>query len=522
MSSLPETLFFKVSGKSAPDLHPGDNLPPGWSLKQLSSHREKQVFYDTFEDQAFQKGLAVMRNRGKLCVTELDAGTLLAEEKFSSTPASFFATSLPAGKTRELLERCSDLRAFIRICSIDTVIASWRIMDGNDKTIAILNSESMHLADETDSEAFAEFYAITPLKGYHKELAIMLKALPEHVDAYRIVGFRERFLMIMAAAKHDMLSYSSKLLLQLDREASIHENARRLLRFTTSVMRMNEAGIRKEIDTEFLHDYRVALRRSRSILRQLKGVFDPQETAWFLTGLRDLGKQTNQLRDGDVYLLHRDCYAELLPPFLRPSLDEFFGDIATARKLQQKLFCSYLSSPVYTEFMEAWEKFIGREELPDPEKAPRSALPTREVAESSVRKAWKKVIVHGRRIGREATDAELHQLRIDCKKLRYLLEFFSSLFPEKTAARVVRQLKELQDNLGEFVDLSVQLDFLKQRLESRQAVSGSDSQTAAIGGLVAVLYQKQEESRLQFHETFTKFDDDGTREMFDELVTSLQ
>ena len=522
MSTLPETLFFSVKGEASPDLYPGNNLPSGWSLKQLSSRRERQIFYDTFEDQAFQKGFAVTRNRGTLQLKELDSGALLAEERFPGTPASFFSKSLPPGRARELLESCNALRAFIRICSIDSVIASWRITDSNEKTIAILNSESMHLADGRSSGPFANFYSITPFKGYHKELAMMLKALPDHVDRYRIVGFRELFLIIMEAGGHDMLGYSSKLLLQLDSEATIHENARRLLRFTTSVMQMNEAGIRKEIDTEFLHDYRVAIRRSRSVLRQLKGVFDPHETSLFLAGLRELGKQTNKLRDGDVYLMHRDDYATLLPPFLRPSLDQFFSDIAASRKAEHKQFCNYLSGSGYREFMESWVEFIGRVELPDPEKAPKSALSTRVVAERSVTKSWKKVIVHGRRIGREATDAELHQLRIDCKRLRYLLEFFSSLFPQKTAARVVRQLKELQDNLGEFVDFSVQLEFLKHSLEALPTDNASLPQAAAIGGLVAVLYGKQEDARLQFHETFTKFDDDETRELFDELVISLQ
>ena len=54
------------------------------------------------------------------------------------------------------------------------------------------------------------------------------------------------------------------------------------------------------------------------------------------------------------------------------------------------------------------------------------------------------------------TDEDLHNLRIDCKKLRYLLEFFTSLFPKTQMKLLIKQLKQLQDNLGDFNDLSVQ------------------------------------------------------------------
>ena len=523
MSTHPESLYFRVIEAEPADMAPGSGLPDGWALVMISSRKERQIIYDTFEDHAYHKGLTVVRKKGGLEVSRLETGEIVANAPLAGAPSRFFPDDLPPGNARAALERCSYIRAFIRICSVDLSIASWKILDDNQKTVAILTSEAFRHSDGKNPEAIARFYSVTPFRGYHRELARILRALPEPVDAYRVTGYRERHLMIIESAGYTIGGYSPKLMLQLDPDATIHESLRRFLQFTSTVMRQNEPGIRKELDTEFLHDYRVALRKSRSMLRQLKGVFDPHRTAWALSGLRDLGKRTNQLRDCDVYLLRKDEYPLLLPPSLRPPLARFFDTLETERRLLQRQFRMYLSSAEYRAFMAALQGFVEDDELPDQELAPNSALSTRAVAVSAVRKTWKKVISLGRRIGPDAHDSELHELRIACKKLRYILEFFSSLFPAKTAGRLVGHLKELQENLGEFVDISVQTTFLLTRLESMPTDSRDPIDlSAAIGGLVAALYRKQECARDQFGETFARFDDEQTRDLFEELLNSLQ
>ncbi|NTU92916.1 MAG: CHAD domain-containing protein [Chlorobiaceae bacterium] len=521
MDTHPDTLYFRTIGSDGPEPTPGSTLPGEWNLVPISSRNERHSFYDTFENHAFQKGMLVVRRKGHLEVTGLDNGKVLAETEFKGTPAAFFPESLPEGAARELLLQCSSLRAFMKTCSVEISISSWRILDDNQKTIAILNSETMRPSGETTSTPFARFHSITPLKGYHRELARMLRALPEPVDAYRVTDFRERVLLMLKSCDHIIGDYSSKLRLQLDPEATVHENVRRLLQFTTSVMKSNETGIRQHIDTEFLHDYRVAIRRSRSIVRLLRGVFDPHRTAWLLGGLRDLGKRTNQLRDRDVYLLRDEAYTRLLPQRLRPALDRFFDELETERKQLHRKFCHYLASREYRTFMQGLETVMSDVAMPDQELAPNAALPTRTVASRSIRKSWKKVIIHGRKIGTGTPDSELHELRIHCKKLRYLLEFFSSLFPPKEVGRLVGDMKELQETLGDFVDLSVQIEFLLGRLGTLPHDRAGIDEAAALGGLVSALYRKQAHARKKFGETFEKFDDEQTRDLFDNLINSL-
>ena len=105
-------------------------------------------------------------------------------------------------------------------------------------------------------------------------------------------------------------------------------------------------------------------------------------------------------------------------------------------------------------------------------------------------------IQKGNQIGTSITpsspDVLLHKLRIECKKLRYLLEFFSSLFAQKEINYLIKQLKILQDNLGDLNDLSVQQDTLRKYVET-----DSNKRTLlALGILIGKLNARQVKVRL--------------------------
>ncbi len=520
MHDTPKTIYFRLNRADLLESLPKKILPflPfGWKLKTLSLTKERQDFYDTFEWQAFSRGVVIIKTKRVLSLADLNTGHEITSVPFTRNPVSFFSDALSAGKLKEKLCSCSNIRAFIRLCSINVSIRSYQILDDNEKTLAILTAKSLSLANREKPNPFLHIVSLSPLKGYEKEMTPIETSLLDNDEACNRLDLREFFGLIMKAAGHNVQDYSSKIRLTLNPNAPVHESAQRLLQFTCSVMRQNEDGIKKNIDSEFLHDYRVAIRRTRSILKQLKGVFDTSEIAYYLNFFRDLGRRTNELRDSDVYLLRQTTYFHYLPPLLRPSLKLFFSDIALSRKTKHKQFCNYIASDDYLSFLDKWDAFINRPSLPETELAPNASLSTMNVAVETIKKALKKVIRHGRLISQETTDAELHRLRIDCKKLRYLLEFFASIFPHKTIIPVIMQLKELQENLGDFVDFAVQLRFLHEQLELMPA---DKLLAASTGGLMAILFQKQEEARLKFNKTFKSFDNEETSHLFNDLLTS--
>jgi CHAD domain-containing protein len=140
------------------------------------------------------------------------------------------------------------------------------------------------------------------------------------------------------------------------------------------------------------------------------------------------------------------------------------------------------------------------------------------VAKAIIHKRYRKVIKKGRQISATTPDEKLHELRIDCKKLRYLLEFFTSLFPEDQMKILIKQLKQLQENLGDFNDLSVQKQFLAQHLGAIKPQSAQVVMLAAgIGGLITRLRLEHQRVRSQFLSVFDRFNTAENRKRFKTL-----
>lgn len=112
----------------------------------------------------------------------------------------------------------------------------------------------------------------------------------------------------------------------------------------------------------------------------------------------------------------------------------------------------------------------------------------------------------------------VHKLRIECKKLRYLLEFYSSLFKFGLIPALIRQLKILQDYLGEFNDYSVQQAALHDYINKMTFKDEKNKQIiAAIGFLIGKLNERQIEVRKDFTKTFHKFSGPETSNIFKQI-----
>ncbi|MCB0284108.1 MAG: CHAD domain-containing protein, partial [Calditrichaeota bacterium] len=102
---------------------------------------------------------------------------------------------------------------------------------------------------------------------------------------------------------------------------------------------------------------------------------------------------------------------------------------------------------------------------------------------------------------------------IVCKKLRYLIEFFSSLYPQEAVNDAIKQLKALQDNLGDFNDLSVQIDQLYAYLNNLKS-SDNSMLIREISALIAVLNYKKILLRQAFKGLFKKFISEKNETLF--------
>ncbi len=72
-------------------------------------------------------------------------------------------------------------------------------------------------------------------------------------------------------------------------------------------------------------------------------------------------------------------------------------------------------------------------------------------------------------IGDPANVAELHNMRIAAKRLRYTMEIFGPCFPGKDFAKVYDQVKSVQEQIGEIHDRDVRGPLLQAFLDAHAA-----------------------------------------------------
>lgn len=258
-------------------------------------------------------------------------------------------------------------------------------------------------------------------------------------------------------AAHERMAYSSKLAFDLDPAMPCVEAARTVLAFLLGVVRRNVYGVVHDVDTEFLHDLRVAVRRARTLTGQLPGVL-PERTAKRLRkDLGTLGTLTNRLRDLDVLTLQRADYLAALPAVVRPDVARTFRRMHTERGAAHHRLVAALQAKRGAAMLERWQAAAtGRTGS-----GPRGGRGLRRFVRRRVRKQCRRLIDprYGRAL--EAGDVQLvHRLRIEGKKLRYLFECFASVLPPERTAESVRRLKALQDALGDLHDLDVHQQML--------------------------------------------------------------
>lgn len=426
-----------------------------------------------------------------------------------------FPSQLPAGSLRERITAAVDMRILLPMVKVKQQLRILRQLNSDDKTVLrlVLQTNSYVSADGKQKGELEHRVQLQPLKGYQKPFVKMQSELQSlglqrasqslFVDALSGIGRRPE-------------DYSSKLNYRLDPNARSDATAKQILLSLLHTLEENIAGTKANLDSEFLHDLRVATRRSRSAMTQIKGVFDPQELEPFKQGFAWIGKVTGPTRDMDVYLLKFADYQQSLPKKLRPDLSPFYDFLLAHHKQAQTELVSKLNSPHFRKLLKEWRQWL---EMPvsNVSSQPNAVRPIAKLADQRIYKIYKRVRKDGLAIEQDSPPEMLHELRKDCKKLRYLMEFFQSLYPKPEIRRLVKLLKILLDNLGDFQDLQVQAEALESFGEQMQKEGAPASAMMAMGVLVGNLLSRQEQAREEFAQLILDFNAKQNTRAFKQL-----
>jgi len=207
-----------------------------------------------------------------------------------------------------------------------------------------------------------------------------------------------------------------------------------------------------------------------------------------------------------------------MPGPISTGLAPFFEYLARRRRHARSQVVAGLQSDRFIEMLAWWRSFAdGIDGEAGTESAEAGANPIGPLASRIIGKRYRRVMAAGKRIRPDSPDERLHGLRIECKKLRYLMEFFLSLFPLAQMKMLVKHLKRLQENLGEFNDLCVQQAVLTRFVTARPRDRAC---VLAVGVLLGRLYSRQQQVRAQFSQAFRAFSDAEVSACFKELFGS--
>jgi CHAD domain-containing protein len=502
-----------------------DNLERVELLRKLTTdhsfvldppQKKKEEFLDTFDRRLHSANRVLIKEGSSYYLRDLIQGHTVALLEGTKNINPKFWWDFPKCSLRTEIKPVCDIRALLSLAKIERSIATLRLLNEDKKTVLLTYIKELKISNSSETKPII-VVKIKQLRGYEEEAG-------EFKQYLNTLGLEvSDGDLISAAGSIDgkyPLNYSSKINVHLKPEMKSLDAAKLIFQNLLETMRVNEFGIIEDIDTEFLHDFRVAVRRTRSALSQIKAVFSLEDTLKFKDEFSAIGKATNELRDLDVYLLTEDSYKNMLPEDLRAGLDPLFGSLAEQRKKAKKMCAEFLESDTYKESIKTWDDFL-RTTDSDPKLAPNSERPVIDIAKEDIWKKYSRVIKLGRKIQSNTPDPEIHRLRIECKELRYLLEFFTSLFAEDDIKTVIQHLKKLQDNLGDFNDLYIQQQSLKKFLNQTDIGYDHSKQTtlAAAGGLVSVLYQRQNNLRKKFKDNFDEFSDKETTALSKKLFS---
>lgn len=323
--------------------------------------------------------------------------------------------------------------------------------------------------------------------------------------------------LALAAAGRSAAGHSASPTVPLSPGDDALDAFRDILRNLLASVLVNLPGTLDDLDPEFLHELRVAVRRTRSVLAQGRKVIPKDVRRRYREVFGELGEATGRTRDLDVYVLGWADMTSSLEPADREAIAPLLTELEARRVAAHRAMSTILDGAATRAALAEWQAW-----LDDPEVSDHDAGPLGPFVAGRIADAQDALLTNGRAIDPGSPAEALHDLRKDAKKLRYLLECFGSLFPTKGRKSFVNQLKALQDNLGEFQDLEVQVAELRDLAAALHETGRADAPTLlAVGRLIDHLERARQRERDEFADRFAAYDAPGNRTALDRLLAKV-
>lgn len=477
----------------------------------VSRQYSLKTYYDSFDWRLYTNGITCEFDRSKtasiLVLRNVENDLIIASTEIKEVPA--FGQKFESEQVRSALEPLLEMRALLPVCTLDYEIYNLNIINNDEKTVLRLVIE--------EHDMFNNRVTLQTIKGYDKAAEHVIETLTTNLGL--TPTNKPLLLTALKLQGRKPNDYSSKLNVNLDPDMRADIAAKYIYSHLLKAIKDNEQGTIADTDSEFLHDFRVAVRRTRAGLSQLKGVLPDKISAYYVDFFSWLGQSTGSTRDLDVYLLNFAEYKSSLPASIRDDLNPLYDFLLAKQQKAQKALVKKLRSAKYLSTIYEWEQYLKAQAPLKPEE-PNAKLTIKKLADRRIWKNYKRVLREGNAITEQSPSEDLHELRKSCKKLRYLMEFFQSLYPEGQLKHFIKNLKGLQEVLGIFQDLAVQENTLKLFSEEMMNNHTPANTLLAMGVLIQNLDTLRDNARKDFSSKFATFKHEENQSTFKSLLDS--
>lgn len=324
-------------------------------------------YYDSFDWRLHTAGLrllqVVLPESGLLRLQTVGGDPL--EEPVSSDVEPAWPVDLPKGELRARVAGLLDMRVLLPLVRIWVSVTELDLLNEDAKTVVRAQMLTLQ-CDEPDTPeppGLRPRLRLTPVRGYRTDFQRAAKLLTGDLQWSEVPSciFEEA----LFAVDREPGDYSSKLAVSLAPEQSALGALRDILLDLLGTIERNVPGARADLDSEFLHDLRVAIRRTRSALTQVKQVLPEPVVKKFKQRFASLGQITGPTRDLDVFLLELPGYRADLPDAMAADLDTLETHLREAQRVEQRRLKRRLGSPSTKALLQAWRALLEAPISPD-------------------------------------------------------------------------------------------------------------------------------------------------------------
>ena len=316
-------------------------------------HTVQLTWLDTFDWRLHRAGLTLLHSVG----SRLSDYTLTSDagEQFTVSAKGLrwpaLTDTLPPGPLRARLRPVTWVRALMPTVRASSTMRQLRVLNADDKTIAWLTVNDFSLADP-GAASLPPRLSVTAVRGYQAQTDLVIRCL---TAAGAVTPTPLSPLgSVLAAAGRQPGDYSGKIDVKLTPEMPARCAMQAVLLQLLNTLEANVPGTVRDTDTEFLHDLRVAVRRSRSAIKLCGDVLAAGVPEAFGGEFKWLGDVTTPIRDLDVYLLGYDAMAGRLLSATPAELAPFHDHLARRREIEQRELARALRSRRFLAMTRAW------------------------------------------------------------------------------------------------------------------------------------------------------------------------